>query len=233
MDIFGAARDATPAPTPPREQHPSTPDERADSEGVAVQSSDPAPDRDDAGTPTERASASASPVVAQDVEPAPITSLDDIEHNPATPREQSFPGIVVHDDADAQRPVQPDPAPPVGGVISTAAPPRTIQNDDGPSAESEAQAQEAERLSVEADDARAHADALAADAQKARERVEDADLRNPHRCPNCRSVLLRHGAGDPAKEGSYHCNGCGACWAPGIREIREGHPAPTSAVATA
>ena len=45
-------------------------------------------------------------------------------------------------------------------------------------------------------------------------------------CRICGGTLLRHGAGDPAKEGAYHCNGCGACWASGIRQMRDGHPEP-------
>lgn len=45
-------------------------------------------------------------------------------------------------------------------------------------------------------------------------------------CPNCRGELIKHNDASPHKAGASHCNTCGACWAPGLRELRAGHPAP-------
>jgi hypothetical protein len=46
------------------------------------------------------------------------------------------------------------------------------------------------------------------------------------KCPSCGGKLVAHGPENPYKAGSWHCNDCGSCWAPGLREQREGHPAP-------
>lgn len=46
------------------------------------------------------------------------------------------------------------------------------------------------------------------------------------RCPICEGPLIDHGYENPHKAGAHHCNQCGACWASGMRELREGHPGP-------
>lgn len=45
-------------------------------------------------------------------------------------------------------------------------------------------------------------------------------------CPHCHAEMVKHSDADPIKAGAWHCNGCGACWAPGLKRMREGHPAP-------
>lgn len=45
-------------------------------------------------------------------------------------------------------------------------------------------------------------------------------------CPNCHGELVKHSDSDPAKAGASHCNSCGTCWAPGLKEVRAGHPVP-------
>ncbi len=50
-------------------------------------------------------------------------------------------------------------------------------------------------------------------------------------CPNCKAELVRHGDANPFKAGCSHCNNCGACWAPGLKEQRSGHPAPGAVAA--
>ncbi len=89
------------------------------------------------------------------------------------------------------------------------------------------------------------AEDVGAGATRAAERVQDAadqltdslkdtadDLkstRGTRLCPNCKGELVKHGDENQYKAGSYHCNTCGVCWAPGIREPREGHPMPKAA----
>lgn len=50
-------------------------------------------------------------------------------------------------------------------------------------------------------------------------------------CPTCKSEMIRHGNENPFKAGCWHCNGCGSCWQPNLKQMREGHagPAPASA----
>lgn len=81
---------------------------------------------------------------------------------------------------------------------------------------------EAEKLAEKADDAQEKADDLAAAAQKAEEAAEDQGLprAESRRCPNCRAHLIPHGDDNPHKAGAWHCNGCGTCWAPGLRHPR-------------
>lgn len=45
-------------------------------------------------------------------------------------------------------------------------------------------------------------------------------------CPNCKAELVKHGDANPFKIGAWHCDGCGSCWAPGMRTMRTGHPDP-------
>lgn len=47
-------------------------------------------------------------------------------------------------------------------------------------------------------------------------------------CPNCKGALVKHDDRNPAKAGCSHCSTCGACWAPGLKKLRDGHPAPDS-----
>ncbi len=49
------------------------------------------------------------------------------------------------------------------------------------------------------------------------------------KCPTCHGELERHGDANPYKVGASHCNQCGSCWKPGLRELREGHPPPSPA----
>lgn len=70
----------------------------------------------------------------------------------------------------------------------------------------------------EAKDAVARAERELAEASK--ERV------NSRLCPNCNGELVKHGDANPHKAGASHCDNCGACWAPGLKEMREGHAAP-------
>lgn len=39
-------------------------------------------------------------------------------------------------------------------------------------------------------------------------------------CPNDNAEMVKHGPANPYKAGSWHCNVCGTCWAPGIRVPR-------------
>jgi len=50
-------------------------------------------------------------------------------------------------------------------------------------------------------------------------------------CPACHGELIRHGPENPYKAGCSHCNTCGACWLPGLREQRPGHGGPLAAEA--
>lgn len=50
-------------------------------------------------------------------------------------------------------------------------------------------------------------------------------------CPNCKAELIKHSDLNPFKAGCSHCNNCGACWAPGLKELRLGHPAPGAVAA--
>jgi ribosomal protein L37AE/L43A len=47
-------------------------------------------------------------------------------------------------------------------------------------------------------------------------------------CPNCNGEMVKHGPANPYKAGSWHCNQCGACWAPGLKHMRDNHPQPAS-----
>lgn len=85
---------------------------------------------------------------------------------------------------------------------------------------------EAEVAQANAELAAAHAEQAAQDAAEAERDLAEATKENPKArlCPNCNGEMVRHGPGN--KEGAWHCNQCGACWSPGLREIRAGHPAP-------
>jgi hypothetical protein len=89
------------------------------------------------------------------------------------------------------------------------------------------------------DTAAAAADAVSPRVEHAAERMQDAaealvdeitdaagDLKtksSTRLCPHCKGELLRHGEANPYKAGAWHCNGCGCCFLPGIRELRAGH----------
>lgn len=45
-------------------------------------------------------------------------------------------------------------------------------------------------------------------------------------CPLCQGDLIKHGDENPYKAGASHCNKCGSCWKPGLKEQREGHAPP-------
>ena len=58
--------------------------------------------------------------------------------------------------------------------------------------------------------------------------AESPPGKSRRRCPLCNSELIDHGYDNPHKAGAHHCSNpeCGACWASGMRELREGHPGP-------
>lgn len=39
-------------------------------------------------------------------------------------------------------------------------------------------------------------------------------------CPNDNAPLVKHDGTNPFKQGAWHCNSCGTCWAPGIKHPR-------------
>lgn len=39
-------------------------------------------------------------------------------------------------------------------------------------------------------------------------------------CPDCKGALIAHTGTNPYKVGAMHCNGCGQCWAPGLKQPR-------------
>lgn len=39
-------------------------------------------------------------------------------------------------------------------------------------------------------------------------------------CPNDNMPLVKHDGANPYKQGAWHCNSCGTCWAPGIKHPR-------------
>lgn len=49
---------------------------------------------------------------------------------------------------------------------------------------------------------------------------EVADEAGTKMCPKCKGLLIKHGDENPYKAGAWHCNDCGTCWAPGIKEPR-------------
>lgn len=85
---------------------------------------------------------------------------------------------------------------------------------------------------VNADEAKLAAEISAEHAEKAVEQADKdetaarrAEAGGPV-CPNCKGALVKHTDENPAKAGCSHCNQCGACWAPGLKKLRDGHPAP-------
>lgn len=85
---------------------------------------------------------------------------------------------------------------------------------------------------VEKEEAAATAEVSADWAEKAAELAEKDALTAARAaagapvCPHCRGELIKHDDRNPAKAGASHCNNCGACWAPGLREMRANHPPP-------
>jgi hypothetical protein len=82
----------------------------------------------------------------------------------------------------------------------------------------------ADELADTARKKREEADEAEREARKAREHLEDEIGGYRPRCPHDGERLLHHEGDDPIKAKSWHCNTCGCCWAPGIREIRVGTP---------
>lgn len=89
-----------------------------------------------------------------------------------------------------------------------------------------------ERDKAEVQEAELAAQVSAEHAEKAQQQADKDDLAAKRAdaggpvCPNCRGELIKHDDANPFKAGASHCNTCGACWAPGLREIRDNHPAP-------
>lgn len=80
--------------------------------------------------------------------------------------------------------------------------------------------------------ATAHAEQAAADAAEAQRDLAEATKDNPKArlCPLDNSEMVRHGPENPFKAGAWHCNTCGSCWAPGLKQQRVGHAGPAAAV---
>lgn len=82
------------------------------------------------------------------------------------------------------------------------------------------------------EEAELSAEVSAEHAEKAADQAEKDDLAAKRVaaggpvCPNCHGELVKHGDENPAKAGASHCATCGACWAPGLKEMRAGHAAP-------
>lgn len=80
--------------------------------------------------------------------------------------------------------------------------------------------------SKEVDKAAAVAQHSAERAAKAAEQADQDDLAAARAvagapvCPNCHGELVKHGDENPAKAGASHCNSCGTCWAPGLKQPR-------------
>lgn len=70
-----------------------------------------------------------------------------------------------------------------------------------------------------------HAESAAKQAEKDDLAARQAAKEDPHArlCPNCKAELVKHGDLNPFKAGCWHCNSCGGCWAPGLKQQRAGH----------
>ncbi len=81
---------------------------------------------------------------------------------------------------------------------------------------------DAEEAAVNAELATAHAEKAADDAAKADRELAEATKEDPEAklCPACNGELTKHSDASSHKKGAYHCNTCGVCWAPGLREPR-------------
>ncbi len=79
-----------------------------------------------------------------------------------------------------------------------------------------------EEAQLNADLAEAHAEKAAEDAAKAERDLAEATKDDPKAklCPDCNGELVKHGDANPFKKGCYHCDQCGACWLPGLKEKR-------------
>lgn len=82
-----------------------------------------------------------------------------------------------------------------------------------------------EETSLAAEVSAAHAEKAVEQADKDALAAARAEAGGPV-CPNCKGELIKHADSNPDKAGCSHCNSCGACWAPGLHELRAGHPAP-------
>lgn len=81
--------------------------------------------------------------------------------------------------------------------------------------------------SIRAEEAQIAADIAAEHAEKAVAAADAAELtaaretsESGRACPDCKGPLVQHGDENPFKAGCWHCDQCGACWLPGIREKR-------------
>lgn len=92
---------------------------------------------------------------------------------------------------------------------------------------------------IEAQEAALAAEISAEHAAKAAEQADAADLAareaakekaSARLCPHDRAEMVKHGEGNPAKAGAWHCPKCGCCFKG--REVREGHPACAQVTAT-
>lgn len=79
----------------------------------------------------------------------------------------------------------------------------------------------ADEAALAAEVAAEHAEKAVADADKA-ETVALKAAAEPGAkfCPDCKTELVPHDDTEGAKKGAYHCNGCGVCWAPGLKKPR-------------
>jgi len=76
-----------------------------------------------------------------------------------------------------------------------------------------------------------HAIRAAEQAEKDAIAVAEATKEDPKArlCPTCHAEMIKHGPENPFTANSWHCNSCGSCWAPGLREQRAGHTGPARA----
>ena len=79
-----------------------------------------------------------------------------------------------------------------------------------------------EEAQLNAELAVAHAEHAEEAAAKAERDLAEATKEDPKAklCPTCNGELVKHSDASPHKKGAYHCDHCGVCWAPGLKEPR-------------
>lgn len=85
-------------------------------------------------------------------------------------------------------------------------------------------ARDLDEAKLAADVAAEHAAHAAEQAASAERDLAEASKDDPKArlCPHCNGEMVKHGDGNPAKAGAWHCDGCGCCFKG--RTVREGHP---------